>query len=364
MSRIARSRLALSLRTSAAPFSTISPAAAASLASKEAPAAADASFAPKEAAAASVSSSAAGDPSPAPPSGARSPFGLLKAGILTAVTAALGTTGYVTYAYSVDEVDQMTREFRKNSKHPISEDLSGFEKFKAMAYSETMKVPAAAIDLYLDVRSQIEDQIQGFVEPSSEKLLPDLPPQEQNVFTIVLDLNETLVYSDWKRERGWRTFKRPGVDAFLEHLAKFYEVVVYSDQLNMYVDPVMDRLDAKGCVRHRLSRVATKYVNGKHYRDLSKLNRDPARVIYISGHALESCLQPENCLPIKPWKLEAEDTQLIDLIPLLEYVATARVSDIRPVLASFEGRDIAAEFLERSRRLHEQKQHQGRIWRR
>lgn len=36
-----------------------------------------------------------------------------------------------------------------------------------------------------------------------------------------------------KRDRGWRTFKRPGVDAFLEHLAKFYEIVVYSDQLNM-----------------------------------------------------------------------------------------------------------------------------------
>uniref|UniRef100_A0A453FKE5 Uncharacterized protein n=1 Tax=Aegilops tauschii subsp. strangulata TaxID=200361 RepID=A0A453FKE5_AEGTS len=120
MSHIARSRLALTLRSSAAPFSTISPAAAASLASKEAPAAAAASSAPKEAA-------AAGDPSPAPPSGARSSFRLLKAGIFTAVTAALGATGYVTYAYSVDEVDQMTREFRKNSKLPISEDLSGFE---------------------------------------------------------------------------------------------------------------------------------------------------------------------------------------------------------------------------------------------
>uniref|UniRef100_A0A453FKD8 Uncharacterized protein n=1 Tax=Aegilops tauschii subsp. strangulata TaxID=200361 RepID=A0A453FKD8_AEGTS len=48
-------------------------------------------------------------------------------------------------------------------------------------------------------------------------------------------------------------------------------------------------------------------------------------------------------------------------------VATARVSDIRPVLASFEGRDIAAEFLERSRRVYEQKeqkQQHGRIWRR
>ena len=38
-----------------------------------------------------------------------------------------------------------------------------------------------------------------------------------------------------KRERGWRTFKRPGVDAFLEHLAKFYEIVVYSDQLSMVI---------------------------------------------------------------------------------------------------------------------------------
>ena len=36
-----------------------------------------------------------------------------------------------------------------------------------------------------------------------------------------------------KRERGWRTFKRPGVDAFLEHMAKFYEIVVYSDQQPM-----------------------------------------------------------------------------------------------------------------------------------
>lgn len=39
---------------------------------------------------------------------------------------------------------------------------------------------------------------QGFTEPSSDKLLPDLHPMEQNAFTLVLDLNETLIYSDWK----------------------------------------------------------------------------------------------------------------------------------------------------------------------
>uniref|UniRef100_A0A0A9G480 Mitochondrial import inner membrane translocase subunit TIM50 n=1 Tax=Arundo donax TaxID=35708 RepID=A0A0A9G480_ARUDO len=148
-------------------------------------------------------------------------------------------------------------------------------------------------------------------------------------------------------------------------MGKFYEVVVFSDQPPMYVDPVIDRLDSKGVVRFRLSRPATKYVDGKHFRDLSKLNRNPAQVIYISAHCDETCLQPENCVQIKPWKLENNDTQLLDLIPFLEYVAMARPSDIRQVLASYQGHDVAAEFLERSKEHQRRMQEQNRrLWRR
>lgn len=53
-------------------------------------------------------------------------------------------------------------------------------------------------------------------------------------------------------------------------------------------------------------------------QDLSKLNRDPAKVIYLSAHAHENSLQPENGAVIKPFKLETEDTALIDFIPFLE----------------------------------------------
>ncbi|XP_020553947.1 mitochondrial import inner membrane translocase subunit TIM50 isoform X3 [Sesamum indicum] len=240
-------------------------------------------------------------------------------------------------------------------------------KYKAYVRAAAMTVPAKVVEVYLDLRRLAEEQVRGFTEPTSDKLLPDLHPLEQHVFTLVLDLNETLIYSDWKRDRGWRTFKRPGVDAFLEHLAQFYEIVVYSDQLNMYVDPVAERLDPKHCIRYRLSRGATRYIDGKHYRDLSMLNRDPAKILYISGHALESSLQPENCVPVKAWQGEADDTALLDLIPFLEYVAKHRPADIRTVLASYQGRDIAKEFVERSkehqRRMQEQKQ-QGRLWRR
>ncbi|KAG8038667.1 hypothetical protein GUJ93_ZPchr0429g33442 [Zizania palustris] len=246
MSRAARSRalaLLLPRDAGALPFSTASPAAAA---------------------AASDASAGAGE-QPAPP---RKRWGPLKFGAVAAVFGALGAAGYASYAYTLEDVDQKTREFRMNmtTPHPIADDASAFEKLKTMAYSTVMKVPVAAIEFYMDVRSAIEDHIQGFVEPTSDKLLPDLEPQHQHIFTLVLDLNETLVYSDWQRERGWRTFKRPGVDAFVEHMGKFYEVVVYSDQMPMYVDPVLERLDTKGIITGRLSRPATKYQDGKHYR--------------------------------------------------------------------------------------------------
>ncbi|KAL3364742.1 hypothetical protein AABB24_013495 [Solanum stoloniferum] len=294
-------------------------------------------------------------------------WNFLKYSLVAALTGGAATAGYATYAYSLTEVEERTKALRTSANYSVGDSASGFDKFQALLYSSAMTVPAKLVELYLDLGRLTEEQVRDYSEPSSDKLLPDLHPLEQHVFTIVLDLSETLVYSDWKRDRGWRTFKRPGVEDFLEHLAQFFEIIVYSDQQNMYVDPIVDRLDSKQCIRYRLSRGATKYVGGKHYRDLSMLNRDQSRIIYISGNALESSLQPENCVEIKPWKGDVEDTTLLDLIPFLEYVGKHRPADIRIVLASYQGHDIAKEFIEQSkehhRRMQEQKQ-TGRLWRR
>lgn len=292
----------------------------------------------------------------------------LKYGLIGALTGATATAGYASYAYTTDEIDEKTKALRASANLSITEDAPAVEKFQNLLYSAAMTVPAKAIELYLDLRRLVEEQVQGFSEPCAEKLLPDLHPAEQQVFTLVLDLQETLIHYDWTREKGWQTFKRPGVDAFLEHLGQFYEIVVYSDEQNMFVDPVVERLDPKHCIRYRLSRAATKYQNGKHYRDLSKLNRNPAKILYLSGHALEGCLQHENCVPIKPWKKnDADDTALLDFIPFLEFVARTSPSDIRQVLASYQGCEIPSEFIRRSkdyqRRMQEQKQ-QGRFWKR
>ena len=47
-------------------------------------------------------------------------------------------------------------------------------------------------------------------------------------------------------------------------MAQYYELVVYTDQLPTYADPILDRLDPQRFIQYRLYRDSTQYVNGKH----------------------------------------------------------------------------------------------------
>ena len=47
-------------------------------------------------------------------------------------------------------------------------------------------------------------------------------------------------------------------------MAQYYELVVYTDQLPTYADPILDRLDPQRFIQYRLYRDSTHYINGKH----------------------------------------------------------------------------------------------------
>jgi import inner membrane translocase subunit TIM50 len=60
------------------------------------------------------------------------------------------------------------------------------------------------------------------------------------------------------------------------------------------------------------------YSNGTT-QDLSHLNRDLSKVIILDDDPREYALQPENAVPITPWKGDnPNDMSLIQLIPFLE----------------------------------------------
>jgi hypothetical protein len=135
---------------------------------------------------------------------------------------------------------------------------------------------------------QVSEMVKTFKEPVSEKLLPDWPPKGFGIPpeipvppTLVLDLDGTLVANSWGRKKGWRTAKRPGVDQFLKEMAQYYEIVIQTDQQVVNAEPIINSLDKQGFVMHRLFRESTHFLNGKHVKDLSKMNRPIQRIIVL-----------------------------------------------------------------------------------
>lgn len=114
---------------------------------------------------------------------------------------------------------------------------------------------------------------------------------------MVLDLDETLVHSAFKKfERGSdiilkielegrfhdiHVLVRPGVDEFLEKMAKQYELVVFTASLSKYAEPLVDRLDPKGYCFFRLFREHCTMINGAFVKDLKRLDRDLKDVIIL-----------------------------------------------------------------------------------
>lgn len=64
------------------------------------------------------------------------------------------------------------------------------------------------------------------------------------------------------------------------------------------------------------------------------------------------------CAQLRPWKLDSEDTALLDLLPLLEQIFRTNVPDVRAVVRSFEGQDIPSAFRERMKALAAKQQQQ------
>ncbi|TDH71605.1 hypothetical protein CCR75_009010 [Bremia lactucae] len=223
-------------------------------------------------------------------------------------------------------------------------------------------------DIYSFIAKKVETIVKPFTDPSRLKLLPDWPiPQvpagTPPVPVLVLDLEDTLVHSEWSRKHGWRHAKRPGVDEFLETLCQYYEIVIFSQ--NYGAEEIVQKLDPKQCALHVLSRDATRYLNGAHVKDLANLNRDLKQVVILDDDPAAYQLQPENAIPVKPFinGRDRDDHELTNLIPFLKALASERVSDFRHVIGEFRDedglvRDLASKYSARVHQLEMQKQQQ------
>lgn len=163
--------------------------------------------------------------------------------------------------------------------------------------------------------------------------------------TLVLDLDETLIHSSFRVVRNADIViaveiegehhqvyvrKRPGVDEFLVRVAQLYEIVVYTASMSKYASPLLDKLDVNNVCTWRLYREACTKLKQGYVKDLARLGRDLKTTIIIDNSPTCYALQPDNAIPIRTWRDDVNDRELLDLIPIL--FSLADVDNIPQVL--------------------------------
>ncbi|KAI3466773.1 hypothetical protein Pfo_023436 [Paulownia fortunei] len=162
-------------------------------------------------------------------------------------------------------------------------------------------------------------------------LPPLLSPDKKTIF---LDLDETLVHStasfppekydfvvrpviDGEKVEFY-VLKRPFVDEFLNFLSHNFEIVVFTAGIEEYASLVLDRLDWRKLISHRLYRDSCKEVDGKFVKDLSEIGRELNRVMIVDDNPNSYQFQPDNAIPIKPFTDDLGDEELKRLIQFFE----------------------------------------------
>ena len=172
--------------------------------------------------------------------------------------------------------------------------------------------------------------------------------------TLVLDLDETLIYTSFepsinsdlcfeidlninepsKYNKVNTLFKkqtiltkvylskRPHLEQFLSELNPFYEICIFSASSQKYASYIIDIIDKNRIISKKFFRDDCIHLDNSetfsYIKDLEKINKNYNDIIIIDDNFSSFILQEENGIPIKPWRGDKNDIELLKLIPILK----------------------------------------------
>ncbi|KAL3862097.1 hypothetical protein ACJMK2_008091 [Sinanodonta woodiana] len=173
--------------------------------------------------------------------------------------------------------------------------------------------------------------------------------------TLVLDLDETLIHSTHdgiirhsvkpgtppdfvlkvmidRHPVRFFVHKRPHVDYFLEIVSQWYDLVVFTASMEIYGKAVADKLDNnRSILKKRYYRQHCSLDFGSYTKDLSAIDGDLSSIFILDNSPVVYKQYPDNAIPIKSWFIDATDTALLCLLPMLD--ALRFCNDVRSVLS-------------------------------
>ena len=180
-----------------------------------------------------------------------------------------------------------------------------------------------------------------------------MPLRKQGKKTLVLDLDETLIHSQFKPVpdadivvkidisqiqnqvlyQKVYALKRPFCDEFLKAVAPLFEIVMFTASMQQYAEPIFKKLDPKGkLIDHYLYREhCTQHSRDMFVKDLTRLGRPIEDIIILDNSPNSYAFTPQNAIPCISWYEDMADDELSQLIPVFQKLARFK-GDVRRIL--------------------------------
>ncbi len=171
-------------------------------------------------------------------------------------------------------------------------------------------------------------------------------PETEKKRTVILDLDETLIHSDFKGiyenhdhvisfNSDGETFSvpifiRPCLKDFLEHISENFELVVFTASVKEYADAVLNYLDPENkYFKSRFYRDSCMNISNKLFlKDLRIFNRSLEQLVIVDNSIYCFANQLSNGVLINSFYNDKNDNELSNVQSyLLNYLSEA--SDVR-----------------------------------
>ena len=168
---------------------------------------------------------------------------------------------------------------------------------------------------------------------------PYIPTQTSKKYTLVLDLNNTLINYEKNKLNNNNIFNlRPGLISFLNTLKPIYELISFTNESKEISDKYLNEIECnKKYFDFNLYKEHNILIGRNLVKDISKIGRDMKRIIIVDKLYENIKATPHNGILIKPYfgEKDKSDTVLFELKKLLILIHKMGYEDIRTAIKNY-----------------------------
>ena len=165
---------------------------------------------------------------------------------------------------------------------------------------------------------------------------PYLHSPRAKSYTLILDLNETLVSFQQTNYSQGILRLRPFLIEFLEEISYYYELILFTASTEYFAKPIINAIEEnKKYFDYVFHRECCIIIGNDFVKDLTRIGRPLDSTIIVDNMAQNFRLQKENGINIKSfYAQDPNDSALYDLLPILIDIAEEEI-DVREGLAKY-----------------------------